>query len=127
MGAGTSQAHTTGMLDQKLVDYVGADRRLDANGGLFGSQLTAANMEMGQLKADLDFQRQEMQGNRDLANASIGDWQGAIGQIDESIVKSTEARNAAQTDLEDFVAKNFLNEDEMRALNMKEDDIRRRV
>ena len=103
VGAGTSQAHTTGMLDRKLVDYVGADRTLDANGGLFGSQLTAANMEMDQLKVDLEFQRQEMVANRDLANASIEDWQSAIAMTDQSIGESTAAKN----DLQQFVDQNF--------------------
>jgi len=107
VGAGTSQAATTGMLDRKLVDYVGADRTLDANGGLFGSQLTAANMEMDQLKIDLDFQRQEMEANRGLAYSSIADWQSAIALTDQSIGKSTAARDKAKTDLEEFVAKNF--------------------
>jgi len=104
VGAGTSQAHTTGMLDRKLVDYVGADRRLDASGGLFGSQLTAANMEMDQLKVDLDFQRQEMIANRDLAQSSIADWQQAINLTDQSIANSTAAKN----DLEDFINRNFV-------------------
>jgi len=103
VGAGTSQAQTTGMLDRKLVDYVGADRTLDANGGLFGSQLTAANMEMDQLKVDLDFQRQEMTANRDLTQASIADWQQAISLTDQSIANS----NAAKNDLQDFINKNF--------------------
>ncbi|MDR0465399.1 MAG: hypothetical protein LBG94_09860 [Treponema sp.] len=103
VGAGTSQAHTTGMLDRKLVDYVGADRTLDATGGLFGSQLTAANMEMDQLKVDLDFQRQEMIANRDLAKSSIADWQQAINLTDQSIANSTAAKN----DLEDFINRNF--------------------
>jgi len=71
VGAGTSQAHTTGMLDQKLVDYVGEDRMLDATGGLFGSQLTAANMEMGQLRVDLELQRQQVQIDRNIANESL--------------------------------------------------------
>jgi hypothetical protein len=103
VGAGTSQARTTGMLDQKLVDYVGADRKLDANGGLFGSQLTAANMEMGQLKVDLEFQRQEMAANRELAQASIADWQQAIRLTDQSIANSTAAKN----DLQQFIDQNF--------------------
>jgi len=103
VGAGTSQAATTGMLDRKLVDYVGADRRLDANGGLFGSQLTAANMEMDQLKVDLDFQRQEMNANRELAQASIADWQQAITLTDQSITNSTAAKN----DLQQFIDQNF--------------------
>ncbi|MCL2214174.1 MAG: hypothetical protein FWC06_03080 [Treponema sp.] len=104
VGAGTSQAHTTGMLDRKLVDYVGEDRRLDAPGGLFGSQLTAANMEMDQLKVDLDFQRQEMIANRDLAQSSIADWQQAINLTDQSIANSKAAKN----DLEDFINRNFV-------------------
>jgi len=103
VGAGTSQSHTTGMLDRKLVDYVGADRTLDANGGLFGSQLTAANMEMEQLKVDLDFQRQEMAANRELTQASIADWQKAISLTDQSIAGSKAAKN----ELEAFVAQNF--------------------
>jgi len=103
VGAGTSQAATTAMFDRKLVDYVGEDRTLDAKGGLFGSQLTAANMEMEQLKVDLDFQRQEMTANRNLANSSIADWQRAISLTDESIANSKAAKN----DLQNFIDKNF--------------------
>jgi len=103
VGAGTSQAATTAMFDRKLVDYVGADRNLDANGGLFGSQLTTANMEMGQLKLDLEFQRQEMVANRNIAYNSIADWRRAIDLTQQSIDKS----NAAKNDLQDFVDKNF--------------------
>jgi hypothetical protein len=103
VGVGTSLAKTTGMLDQKLVDYVGADRRLDANGGLFGSQLTAANMEMGQLKVDLEFQRQEMAANRQNTQASIADWRQAISLTDQSIANSTAAKN----DLQQFIDQNF--------------------
>jgi hypothetical protein len=58
-GAGTSQASAAKALDKKLVDYAGEDRTLDADGGLYGSQLTAANMEMDQLKKGLETQRQE--------------------------------------------------------------------
>jgi hypothetical protein len=103
VGAGTSQAMTTQGIDRKLVDYVGADRKLDANGGLFGSQLTAANMEMGQLKVDLEFQRQEMAANRELTQASIADWQTAIETTDRSIANSTKAKN----DLQEFIDLNF--------------------
>ncbi|MDR2729518.1 MAG: hypothetical protein LBB81_01305 [Treponema sp.] len=103
IGAGTSQAKTTGMIDQKLVDYVGADRMLDANGGLFGSQLTAANMEMEQLKVDLEFQRHEMASNRELFQTSISDWQRAIELTDQSINNSTAAKN----DLQQFIDQNF--------------------
>ena len=103
VGARTSQAATTGMLDHKLVDYVGDDRRLDANGGLFGSQLTAANMEMDQLKVDLDFQRQEMEVNRELTQSTIADWQQAITLTDQSIKNSTAAKN----DLQRFIDQNF--------------------
>ena len=103
VGAGTSQAHTTTMFDRKLVDYVGADRILDANGGLYGSQLSAQNMEMDQLKLDLDFQRQEMETNRNLALSSIDDWQQAINMTDQSIAKSTTAKN----DLQSFIDLNF--------------------
>jgi len=103
VGAGTSQAHTTAMFDRKLVDYVGEDRTLDANGGLFGSQLTAANMEMDQLKIDLEFQRQEMVANRQNMQDTIGDWQRAIELTDQSIQNSTAAKN----DLQAFIDKNF--------------------
>jgi hypothetical protein len=76
VGAGTSSAHVTKMLDQKLVDYVGEDRTLDERGGLFGSQLTAANMEMGQLKANLERQRMDVLGNKKtiLDNLGITGW-----------------------------------------------------
>ena len=103
VGAGTSQAATTAMFDRKLVDYVGADRTLDANGGLFGSQLSAANMEMGQLKLDLEFQRQEMAANREISLASISDWQRAISLTDQSIKNSASAKN----DLQNFINMNF--------------------
>jgi len=103
VGAGTSQAHTTSMIDRKLVDYVGADRTLDATGGLFGSQLTAANMEMDQMKIDLEFQRQQMVSNRELAQASIGNWQTANTTFQDSITNST----TAKTDLEKFIQDNF--------------------
>lgn len=103
VGAGTSQAKTTAALDRKLVDYVGADRTLDANGGLYGTQLTAANLEMDQLKLDLDFQRQEMEANRTNTLATIGDYQKSIKLTNKSIADSTEAKN----DLQKFIAKNF--------------------
>jgi hypothetical protein len=108
VGAGTSQAHTTGMLDRKLVDYVGEDRTLDASGGLFGSQLTAANMEMEQLRVGLDFQRQEMEANRELAQSSIAGWQQAIGLTNESITRSREARDGLQGDYNKFI-ESFVN------------------
>jgi hypothetical protein len=75
-GAGTSSSHVTKMLDQKLVDYVGEDRTLDENGGLFGSQLTAANMEMSQLKTNLERQRMDALGNKKtiLDNLAITGW-----------------------------------------------------
>jgi hypothetical protein len=103
VGAGTSQAQTTAMFDRKLVDYVGEDRTLDANGGLFGSQLTAANMEMDQLKVDLEFQRYEMERNRELTQSTIGDWQQAIQLTDQSIANS----RAAKDDLQQFIDQNF--------------------
>jgi hypothetical protein len=76
VGAGTSASHITSMLDRKLVDYVGEDRTLDEHGGLFGSQLTAANMEMGQLKANLERQRMDVLGNKKtiLDNLAITGW-----------------------------------------------------
>ena len=89
VGAGTSQAHTTGMLDRKLVDYVGIDRSLDGTGGLFGSQLTAANMEMDQLKIGLGVERQQVETNRRIASESLTGFQ------------------QAKYDLNTFLAKNF--------------------
>jgi hypothetical protein len=103
VGTGTSQALVTGAIDRKLVDYVGADRTLDANGGLYGSQLTAANMEMGQLKVDLEFQRYEMEQNRVNTLATIGDYQRAIELTDQSIANS----RAEITELEKFIEDNF--------------------
>jgi hypothetical protein len=103
IGGNTSQGKTTGMMDRKLVDYVGADRKLDASGGLYGSQLTAANMETEQLKIDLEFQRQEMAANRANTLSTIADYQNAIKLTDQSIVNSTSAKN----DLQAFIDQNF--------------------
>jgi len=88
VGAGTSAALTTQAIDQQLVDYVGQDRILDANGGLFGSQLTAANMEMDQLKMDLYWQNLEAYENRKILESSIGNWENAIARTEESIFQS---------------------------------------
>jgi hypothetical protein len=103
IGGNTSQGKTTGMLDRKLVEYVGADRTLDARGGLYGVQLSAADMEMEQLKVDLDFQRQEMEMNRTNTAATIADYQRAIELTDQSIANSTAAKN----DLQQFIERNF--------------------
>jgi hypothetical protein len=92
VGAGTSQSYTTGALDRKLVDYVGEDRTLDETGGLYGSQLSAANMEMQQLRTDLEFQQQEMQGNRDIASSTLADYEQAITKTQDSITKSRAER-----------------------------------
>jgi hypothetical protein len=103
VGANTSQALTTGAIDRKLVEYVGEDRTLDATGGLYGSQLTAANLEMEQLKIDLEFQRYEMEQNRENTLATIFDYQRAIALTDQSIANSM----AAKSDLEQFIEQNF--------------------
>lgn len=103
MGGNTSQGKTTALLDRKLTEYVGADRTLDANGGLYGAQLTAENLEMEQLKIDLDFQRQEMEANRANTLSTIGDYQKAIELTDQSIANSTAAKN----DLQQFIEQNF--------------------
>ncbi|MDR1586922.1 MAG: hypothetical protein LBS57_05650 [Treponema sp.] len=103
VGANTSQAKTTGMLDRQLVDYVGADRTLDANGGLYGSQLTAANLEMGQLKTDLGFQWQEATTNRSNVQQSLGELRTAQETIGTSITNT----RASQDSLAAFVQQNF--------------------
>jgi hypothetical protein len=103
VGANTSQAKMAGMLDRHLVDYVGEDRTLDANGGLYGSQMTAANLEMEQLKTDLEFQRQEMTANRENVLATIGDYQQAQVLREENIKESEEAKG----EIEDFIENNF--------------------
>jgi len=91
VGSGTSQAHTTEMIDRKLVEYIGSDRTLDATGGLFGSQLTAANMEMQQLKVDLASQRQQVQTDRNIAAESLQGY------------------HNAKSDLQNFIDRNFGN------------------
>jgi septal ring factor EnvC (AmiA/AmiB activator) len=103
VGAGTSQSHTTGALDRKLVDYVGEDRMLDENGGLYGSQLSAAQMEMQQLRTDLEFQQQEMQGNRDIASSTLADYEQSIIKTQNSITESKAERDS----LQQFIADNF--------------------
>jgi hypothetical protein len=103
VGANTSQAKITGMLDRQLTDYVGEDRTLDENGGLYASQLTAANLSMEQLKKDLEFQRTEMSLNRENLVTAIADYEEAIGLADKNIKESKEAKD----ELEKFVDDNF--------------------
>jgi hypothetical protein len=103
VGAGTSQSVVTGGIDRKLVDYVGSDRTLDAYGGLYGAQLTAANLEMEQLKIDLGFLKYEIEKHRSLTLESVSDYQRAIELTDQSIASS----NAARNELEQFIEKNF--------------------
>jgi hypothetical protein len=104
-GGATSTGAVTRSIDQKMVDYVGADRTLDASGGLFGSQLAAANMEMGQLKVDLGFQQQEAIMNRENLIQSLGELQSAQSST------STSIRNAqsSQDGLAAFIQRNFGN------------------
>jgi hypothetical protein len=104
-GGGTSAGAVTQGIDQKLVEYVGADRSLDENGGLFGSQLTAANMEMGQLKVDLGFQYQEATMNRSNVAQSLGDLQSAQATTKTSILNAQSSQNS----LAQFISKNFGN------------------
>jgi hypothetical protein len=105
VGGNTSQGKTTGMLDRKLVDYVGTDRTLDANGGLYGSQLTAANMEMQQLKVDLGFQREEAAMNRTNLQQSLGELLSAQATTDTGIKNA----KASQDSLAAFIQQNFGN------------------
>ncbi|MDR0719475.1 MAG: hypothetical protein LBF78_07550 [Treponema sp.] len=102
-GGGTSVGAVTQGIDQKLVDYVGADRTLDQNGGLFGSQLTAANMEMEQLKVDLGFQYQEAIMNQANLAQSLGELQSAQATTKTSI----ENAQASQDSLAEFIRRNF--------------------
>jgi hypothetical protein len=103
VGAGTSQSYVTGGIDRKLVDYVGEDRTLDEYGGLYGGQLTSANLEMEQLKFDLESQRYEMEKNRGNTLETISDYQQSIEMTNSSIAKS----KTAITDLEQFINANF--------------------
>jgi chromosome segregation ATPase len=103
VGAGTSRAHTTGAIDRKLVDYAGEDRTLNEAGGLYGSQISAAHKEMTQLQTDLEFQRQEMWGNRDITSSTIDDYRQAIIKTKTSIEESTAERDS----LQEFIAQNF--------------------
>jgi hypothetical protein len=99
VAAGTSQSHVTSTIDSRLVDFVGGDRTLDAHGGLFGSQLTAANMEMQQLQVDLLAQRDQFIINRDVLKESIPHLNRAIDLTHEGIYRATESRDS----LESFV------------------------
>ncbi|MDR0637649.1 MAG: hypothetical protein LBG27_01890 [Spirochaetaceae bacterium] len=102
-GGGTSAGIATQGIDQKLVNYVGADRTLDENGGLFGSQLTAANMEMEQLKVDLGFQYQEAAMNRSNLAQSLTELQSARATTDTSIQNAQSSQNS----LAAFIQRNF--------------------
>jgi hypothetical protein len=102
-GAGLSQGAVANTLDQQLVAYVGEDRTLDMDGGLYGTQRTAAELEMGQLQVDLGFQQYEAQQNRANAAESLGNLYSAQGIMQNSISEST----AAKGDLQKFIEANF--------------------
>jgi hypothetical protein len=106
IGAGTSQAAVTGLIDTKLVEYAGEDRTLDEEGGLFGAQLKAAYMETEQLKNDLKFQYEEMSANRELETRSLDIYKAAIEQNKKNIEGATKSRN----ELEGFIYENFYDE-----------------
>jgi len=122
VGAGTSAAHATQMLDRKLVDYAGEDRTLDANGGLFGSQLTAANMEMDQLKIDLSNQRTQFSANKDILMRSAGHLTSANDALRQSITDTETRRDTARNDLDKFVEQNFGNKNADSNNNVKEEE-----
>jgi hypothetical protein len=109
VGANTSQAKMAGMLDRNLVDYVGEDRRLDEAGGLYGAQMTAANMEMEQLKIDLEAQRAEVQGNRNVLWEAIGTeenpglYRQGLARTKQNIMEA----DAEWAKLQKFILENF--------------------
>jgi len=61
----------TGMLDQKLVDYVGTDRKLDEHGGLFGEQLTQRFKETTQRDLDLQDEYAGMAGDLGVSQRTV--------------------------------------------------------
>jgi predicted nucleic acid-binding Zn-ribbon protein len=71
VGAGTSAAAVGSDLDRKLVDYVGEDRTLDGNGGLYGTQLKVQEDSLAQLQSDLASQEKEMRGNLENVASAI--------------------------------------------------------
>jgi hypothetical protein len=77
VGGGTSAGAVTKGLDTQLVNYVGEDRTLDSYGGLFGAQLGAANLELAQMKTDLEYQKYEAEQNRNIAFQSIEHFENA--------------------------------------------------
>jgi predicted nucleic acid-binding Zn-ribbon protein len=101
--AGSSQAAVTGMIDRKLVEYAGEDRTLDETGGLFGTQLSAANNEMAQLIKDLEFQYEEMAGNRQNTEDTLGDYAKAVKTTKQSITDTRTERDKLLA----FIEENF--------------------
>jgi chromosome segregation ATPase len=107
--AGSSQAAVTGMIDRKLVEYAGEDRTLDETGGLFGTQLTAANNEMEQLKLDLQFQYAEIagdanlgiKGKRQIEADTIDDYRQALATTEQSIKDTRGERDKLSAFIED--------------------------
>jgi hypothetical protein len=83
VGAGTSAQAVTGALDKKLTDYVGEDRTLDENGGLYGLQLGVQEKDMLALIADLEAQKTEISENRGVAQESLGITDAAIARAGE--------------------------------------------
>jgi multidrug efflux pump subunit AcrA (membrane-fusion protein) len=71
VAAGSSQAAVTGKVKENVTDFVGQDMTLDANGGLYGLQITAQNMAYDQLVMDLGGMRTEYAGQIDIWQESL--------------------------------------------------------
>jgi multidrug efflux pump subunit AcrA (membrane-fusion protein) len=106
VGAGSSMAAAGGAARQSVVDYAGADMVLDKNGGLFGLQRTAAELNYGQLQIDLENQRAEALGQIDILRQSLDITDEAYDAYTQSIAEAQSTRSEFQKFLDAYTGKN---------------------
>jgi hypothetical protein len=102
VSAGSSMAAAGGAARQSVVDYAGADMRLDKNGGLFGLQRTAADLNYAQLQLDLENQRVEALGQMDILKTSLKITDEAYAGYTNSITKAREAKSKFDAFLDNY-------------------------
>jgi multidrug efflux pump subunit AcrA (membrane-fusion protein) len=106
VGAGSSMAAVGGAARRSVTDYVGADMTLDKNGGLFGLQRTAADLNYGQLQLDLENQRAEALGQMDILRQSLDITDEAYDAYTQSIADAQSTRSEFQKFLDAYTGKN---------------------
>jgi hypothetical protein len=103
VGTNTSTAKIGSFAKEQLTDYVGTDLTLDANGGLYGLQKSAADKNYGQLLVDLDFQKQEKEVQKTILGESLATLSASQDTISQSITDAETRKGELQA----WVDENF--------------------